>query len=328
MRLAPYIRTLGRGPSRSRSLTQDEAREAMQVILSGRAEPEAIGALLMLLRLRGESVEEVAGFVEAVRASLSGWERLRAAVDWPSYAAGQTRGHPYFLLAAKLVVRAGFPVLLHGWNSHQQGIASVRNALPDLEIPLCRSRDEAQGALARQGIAYVPLEDLNPTLHDLLRLRDALGLRSIMNTVVRMMNPAQAEASLQGVFHPSYRTLQTDVGALVGQRAQAVIKGGGGEFERHPAKTVTVSRVRDAQTLNDVAEPLIEETRRLHESAAPMPSAAALWSGEKTDPFAEVVVTGTAVLALSTLCPALSAAEAQDWANALWSERNMQSAVA
>ena len=326
MSLAPYIRSLGRGPSRSRSLTCEEAQEAMKIILSGEAEPEAVGALLMLLRLRGESVEEVAGFVDAVRASLSAWHGLGAAVDWPSYAAGRTRGYPYFLLAAKLVARAGYPVLLHGWNSHQQGIASVRNALAPLDVPLCRTREDAQVALARHKIAYAPLEALNPKLHELLRLRDALGLRSIVSTVVRMMNPSEAEASLQGVFHPSYRTLQTDVGVQVGQRAQAVIKGGGGEFERHPAKAVTVSRIRNGQTFCEVAQPLIEETRRLHEGG--MPSAEVLWLDPNSDAFAEAVVTGTAALALSAIKPALSFADVQDWASALWRERHTRSAVA
>ncbi|MBR9843821.1 MAG: glycosyl transferase family 3, partial [Rhodobacteraceae bacterium] len=114
MSLAPYVRILGRGPGRSRSLTQDEAREAMELMLAGEAAPEAIGALLMLLRMKGETAQEIAGFAAAAQSAVA--PIGGADLDWPSYAAGRTRGAPWFLLSAKLVSEAGYPVLLHGWN--------------------------------------------------------------------------------------------------------------------------------------------------------------------------------------------------------------------
>ena len=67
MTLAPHVRTLGRGPGRSRSLTCDEAYDAMQIILNGQAAAESVGALLMLLRMKGEVADEIAGFTQALR---------------------------------------------------------------------------------------------------------------------------------------------------------------------------------------------------------------------------------------------------------------------
>ena len=64
--LAPYVRILGRGPGRSRNLTETEAFEAMQIILKGECAREAVGGLLMLMRYRGEEPQEIAGFVRAV----------------------------------------------------------------------------------------------------------------------------------------------------------------------------------------------------------------------------------------------------------------------
>ena len=84
--------------------------------------------MLMLLRMKGETADEIAGFVCAARASLPDWTGPRPALDWPSYAAGRTRGLPWFLLSARLVAQAGFPVLLHGWNSDQSAGAAVRDA--------------------------------------------------------------------------------------------------------------------------------------------------------------------------------------------------------
>ena len=64
---AAYVRILARGPGLSRPLTQEEARDAMRLILAGEVEPEQLGAFLMLMRYRGESAGELAGLVEAAR---------------------------------------------------------------------------------------------------------------------------------------------------------------------------------------------------------------------------------------------------------------------
>ena len=70
MTLAPFIRIVAQGKGRARALTQDEAQDAMTVILNEVAAPEAVGALLMVLRLRGETDAEIAGFTAALRASV------------------------------------------------------------------------------------------------------------------------------------------------------------------------------------------------------------------------------------------------------------------
>ena len=321
MTLAPYIRILGRGPSRARALTREEAGEAMTLILSGAAAPEAIGALLMLMRYRGESAAEIAGFTDVLKTSLEeGWHSVPAALDWPSYAAGRTRGAPWFLLSAKLVAQAGFPVLLHGWNSHQNPLASVRDALPDLAIPLVETPTQAQAALADGGVAYVSAEHLHAPALELLKLRDVLGLRSCLNTVLRMMNPANAPAMVQGVFHPSYRELQTDAAALLGQGALSVIKGGGGEFERHPAKSVELLGLRDGVAFETHIPALIVANRRLHDPDLPLPSPQDLWTGAAQDDFATACVTGTAALALMTC--GIAADKAPDMAQELWHSRS------
>ncbi|HEY8289383.1 MAG TPA: glycosyl transferase, partial [Acetobacteraceae bacterium] len=120
---ARFITILGRGPGRSRALTREEAGEAFAMVLSGQADPHQVGAFLMLLRFRGEDAGELAGMVEAARAAfgLEGRDPA-AALDWPSYGAGRTRGAPWFLLAALALARAGFAVFMHGSNAFSSGI--------------------------------------------------------------------------------------------------------------------------------------------------------------------------------------------------------------
>lgn len=313
MTLASYVSTLGRGPGRSRSLTMDEAAEAMHHMLSGDAAPEAIGALLMLLRMKGETADEIAGFAEA--AQKKGPMLPQVDLDWPSYSAGRTRGHPWFLLSAKLVADAGYRVLLHGYNGPD---ASVRNGLAQAGIGIAETPEVARDLLDRDRIAYLPLELWHPALFDLLRLRDVLGLRSCINTVCRMLNPAQAKASVQGVFHPSYRLLQSDAAERLGWHSLSVIKGGGGEFERHAAKDIAAFGLRHGGHWEKTLPALREETRRLAEE--PPLEGECLYP---QDGFQTAIVTGTAALALDTL----GVPDCQTRADALWARRRTAQAA-
>ena len=114
---APYVRALGKGKRGSRSLSQDEARDAMSMILHQQVEPEQLGAFLMLLRIKEETPAELAGFVEAVRhfhsysaAQVSG---IEVDIDWSSYA-GKKRHLPWFLLSALTLADHGVKVFMHG----------------------------------------------------------------------------------------------------------------------------------------------------------------------------------------------------------------------
>lgn len=304
MSLAPYVRIVARGQGRARPLEMIEAHNAMTIILRGEAEAEAVGALLMVLRLRGEVPSEIAGFTAALRDHVEG--KLPAAdLDWPSYAAGRSRGAPLFLLSARLVSHAGFRVSMHGWNAYQSPAASVRGAIE----------------LTGPDVRYHCLEDICPKAFELLRLRDAFGLRSCINTVLRMWNPSQARATVQGVFHPSYRSLQAEAAELLGQSDLSIIKGGGGEFERHPSKDITVFGLRGGKHIQENATALLSETRKLHENDAAV-DLAALWAGDANDSFAVATVTGTAALALWTLKAALTFQDAQTMAEGLWANRH------
>lgn len=317
--LAPFVAILGRGQGRARSLTQDEAFAAMSVILAGDAAPEAVGALLMLLRMKGETASEIAGFTAAARASLPAWTGPRPALDWPSYAAGRTRGHPWFLLSAKLVARAGFPVLLHGWNSHPAARAPVREALSVLGIARSIWAD-APATLARDGIGFVALPDLSADLMGLLALRDVLGLRSCINTVVRMLDPAGAGAMVQGVFHPAYRELQRDAARMLGHRDLCVLKGGGGEFEHHPTKDISLHGLRNGEVWEGSTGVQHAGRQRLSETTGTL---ADVWAGTMRDDFATAIVVSTAALALEALGVSQSRSVAQD----LWSRRHLSQAA-
>lgn len=309
MTLAPFVRIVAQGEGRARAMTLNEAQEAMAVILEGRAAPEAVGALLMVLRLRGEEPQEIAGFTAALRAHVTGV--LPAAdLDWPSYAAGRSRGAPLYLLAARLVAQTGVRISMHGHNAYQNLVM----------------RPDDIRALAGPQVRYDPLAELCPHAFNLLDLRKDLGLRSCFNTVLRMWNPSQASATVQGVFHPSYRSLQAQAAEILGQKTLSIIKGGGGEFERHPSKDIICFGLRGGQHIQQKASAILSQTRRLHEEDVAV-DPHALWQGTLRDHFAEATVTGTAALALWTLDPDLTLDTAQAHAKALWLERTVEEGI-
>lgn len=316
MSIAEFVRILGRGPGRSRSLTYDEAHEAMARVLRGEAAPESVGAMLMLMRMKGEVPEEIAGFTRALRDTLVAVPMPD--LDWPSYAAGRTRGLPWFLLSARLVAEGGYKVLMHGWNGLGESGHLVREGMPCAGITSCDSPDHAREVMATEGIAYLPLENFSPELLHLLQLRAVFGLRSCLNTVARMLNPGGAGASVQGVFHPPYRELQADASALLGLKSQSVIKGGGGEFERNPSKDVQVFGLREGARWDGFVPPVHEDTRRLNDGETDLSRLTALWGGALDDPFAEAIVLATASLALETL----GETDPVERAGALWRARS------
>ncbi len=306
MTLADHVRMLGRGPGRSRSLTQDEAADAMRLMLADGTAPEAVGAVLMLLRMKGETAAEIAGLSGAAQAALPALPAVD--LDWPSYAAGRTRGAPWFLLSAKLVAAAGHRVLLHGWNGQDK---AVRAGLAPAGIATAHNLKDLSRLLDRDRIAYLPLEVFHPALFRLLQLRDVLGLRSCINTVCRMLNPGAAPTSVQGVFHPSYRLLQAEAAALRGWQSLTIIKGGGGEFERHPGKEITGFGLRGGQMWEARFPALAPLTTRLQDAA---PARLENWNPTRLTPFQTEIITGTAAMALNTV----GCARPDATARALW----------
>ena len=215
-----------------------EAADAMNLLLDGAVDPMQIGAFLMLLRYRGEDPEEVTGLTMAAqtRTRLPG---LDVALDWPSYGAGRTRKAPWFLLSALALGRAGIRVLMHGTNEFSGGM-TVQQGLAALGLAPALDGAEAASALSRDGFAYVPVDALCREFAALLGLRRLFGLRSPVNTVARLLNPADAAAGVDGVFHPSYIETHLMVAERLARPKLLVLKGGGGEAERNPAKPTQI----------------------------------------------------------------------------------------
>ncbi len=318
---APYIRILGRGKKGARSLTREEAREAMTMILAGEVSDVQLGAFLMLIRVKEESPEELAGFVEAARHSLSREGLLpRADIDWPCYA-GKRRHLPWYLLAARLLAQNGHRIVLHGVRGNKDDRLYAEDAARACGLPVCGDFDDVGRELDDQGLAFVPLEVVSPQLKAILDLRRFFGLRSPINTLLRMLNPFSAPYMLQGIFHPGYLTIHQAAGHLLEQPHMVVFRGEGGEAERNPDAPCRVHELHEGET-RETDWPALFERRHGRPGRLDASRLDAVWRGEVDDEYARGAITGTVALVLRLLDPACSPADAIDEAGRLWRERS------
>ncbi len=319
---AEFIKILGKGKKGARPLTQDEAYRAMQMILAGEVLPIQLGAFLMLMRIKEETCEELAGFVQAARESLALETQVHVDLDWSSYA-GKRRHLPWFLLSTFLLAENGIKVFMHGAGGHTQGRVYTENVLQALGVNPARSLSEAGQQLQASNFSYVSLEHICQPLYDMINLRPVMGLRSPVHTLVRLLNPFQASHSIQGIFHPSYRQVHQKAALLLGERNMAVLKGEGGETERNPDVECLVQSVCNGELIDELW-PALFARRHMKADALNPEELAAVWRGERDDEFAEVTVIGTAAVALKLLGRADSQEQAQSLAQAYWAGRNRQ----
>jgi len=319
---APFIQMLGKGKQGSRDLTQQEAQQAMHMVLSGQVEPVQLGAFLMLMRVKEETGAEVAGFVQAVRASLDLPDKLpEVALDWPTYA-GKRRQLPWYLLSALLLASHGMPVLMHGIGGGTPGRVWVPDALKALGIAPSASIAEAADNVRNRNFAYVPLNVFSAELERMLDLKAVLGLRSPVHTIIRMLNPFHASASIMGIFHPGYDDTHHQAGILLGEKNMAVFKGEGGEAERNPDGACNVKMLRDGEILEE-EWPTLFGTRHMKDEAMDIERLVQLWRGEIEDEYGMAAVIGTAAIALRTLGRADSISAAEELAAKLWETRDI-----
>jgi len=318
---AQYVRILGRGKTNSRSLKPDEAEQAMGMIVRDEVLPAQLGAFLMLLRLKEETAEEIAGFVRAVRASFPVPDAATVDLDWSSYA-GKRRQLPWFLLAAIVLARHGVRVFMHGAEGHTPGRLYTRAVLEALDLPVARSLEEAADHVGRGNFVYLPLTALSPRLDEIIDMRPIFGLRSPVHTIARMLNPFAAPCMMQGIFHTGYMNIHQEAARLLGQPHMAVFRGEGGEIERRPNKPCEVYTVHDGVAGTENWPKLLPDPRQQTDTAMEAGRLLSVWRGETEDAYADTAVIGTLAIALKLLGRAATMDEAQKTAETLWRERD------
>lgn len=321
---AKYLSILGQGRHGTRSLTREEAKKAMEMVLLGDVEDLQLGAFLTLLRVKEETSEELAGFLEALQSSLNFSEDLpQADLNWPTYA-GKKRQLHWYLLSALLLAENGVKIFMHGTAGDDEGRIYAVHVLKKLGYGAASNIREAAHQIKNLNFTYLHIKHISPKLYDLLKLRPLFGLRLPTHTLARLLNPVNAPYSIQGIFHRGYQNLHQEAAIMVGQPYLAVIKGEGGEAERIPDKPCLVDMVKDGKICD-------EEWPEMHIKMQPMQEEMDInhlvdvWRGKKEDDYGSAAVIGTMAIVLYLMGKAPNRIEAEKIAEKMWKERKAAS---
>ena len=181
------------------TLTREEAADAFEQMMSGDATPSQMGALLMALRVRGETVDEITGAVSAMRAKMLRVTAPPDAVDVVGTGGDASGSFNISTCAALIVAGAGVPVAKHGNRalSSRSGAADVLSAL-GVNINLA---PEAVGrCIAEAGIGFMFAPAHHPAMKNVGPTRVELGTRTIFNLLGPLSNPAGVRRQMVGVF--------------------------------------------------------------------------------------------------------------------------------
>jgi anthranilate phosphoribosyltransferase len=212
--------------AQGRSLGESEAENAFDIIMSGDATPSQIGAFLMALRVRGETVDEIAGAARIMRAKAVAIEAPPGAVDTCGTGGDASGSFNISTASALVVAGCGVPVAKHGNRalSSKSGSADVLKAL-GVNI-------DADFAIVRQclweiGIGFLMAPRHHSATRHVAPTRVELGTRTIFNLLGPLSNPAAARRQLVGVFAPEWVRPIAEVLQRLGSERAWVVHGDG-----------------------------------------------------------------------------------------------------
>ena len=212
MGISQYIKEIGRGARGARPLAREQAQDLFAQVLDGAVSDLEVGAFCLAMRIKGETVDEMAGFLDATHARLALLPAsTKPLVVLPSYN-GARRLPVLTPLLALLLAREGLPVLLHGAQTEARRVTSA-SVLEALGIPALA----APRAVAEGEVAHIATGRLHAGLQRLLEVRQVVGLRNPGHSVVKLMNPAEGKAIVVTSYtHPEYFEMICGTFALLG----------------------------------------------------------------------------------------------------------------
>jgi len=241
--LKPYIAmALNR-----KDLSAEQAEAAMNIIMTGQATQAQIGAYLVALRMKGETIEEITGSARAMRAKAVRVTVARGSEPMFDTAGTGGDGANTFNIstaAAFVVAGTGRKVAKHGNRaaSSQCGSADV---LAALGLNLDLAPELVGGAIEEVGIGFLFAPKFHPAMKYAIGPRKEIGSRTIFNVLGPLTNPAGADVQVIGVYDPALTEPLARVLGELGSRAAFVIHGAGGTDELNPSGPNRITHLKD-----------------------------------------------------------------------------------
>ena len=232
MSINHYIKDIGRGRDGARALDRAQAADLMGQVLDGQVSDLELGAFCIAMRIKGETDQEMAGFLDATHARLKHINASSPVVVLPSY--NGARKLPVLTpLLAHLLAREGLAVVMHGTPTETTRVTS-QEVLAAMGV---QGLEHARAVQAGE-VVFAPTEVLCQGLKRLLDVRRVIGLRNPAHSLVKLMNPTtQPDALLVSSYtHPEYAISMAATFELTGARA-LLLRGTEGEVVADARRT-------------------------------------------------------------------------------------------
>jgi anthranilate phosphoribosyltransferase len=226
------------------SLTADEAAEAFGIMMSGEASPAQMGAFLMGLRVRGETVEEITGAAKAMRAKATGVIAPEGAVDTCGTGGDAKGTYNISTCTAFVVAGAGVPVAKHG-NKSVSSKSGSADVLASLGVNLDVGPELVTKAIEEAGVGFMFAPKHHSAMRHVGPVRAELGMRTIFNLLGPLANPAGAKYQVIGVFSRDWILPLAEVLSNLGAERVWVVHGSDGLDELTTTGPTFVAELRD-----------------------------------------------------------------------------------
>ena len=230
-------------------LSNDRAFDVMLSIMSGKFNDAQIAGFLMALRAKGETVDEIAGFANAMREKMVSVPLASPAIDMCG-TGGDARGTFNISTAASFVVAgAGVKVAKHGNRSmtSQSGSADV---LQSLGIAIDNSLENSVEDIENIGLGFLFAPAYHPAMKHAIGARKSLAVRTVFNILGPLCNPANVKAQAMGIFHSDLTEVQVNVLKVLGSTDVMVFHGRDGLDEISTTTTTKISQMRNGGNVN------------------------------------------------------------------------------
>ncbi|MGE0493624.1 MAG: anthranilate phosphoribosyltransferase [Vulcanimicrobiota bacterium] len=226
------------------NLTTEASRQAVEEIMAGGAEPGLVGAFLMGLRVKGETVDELEGAALALRGHQVALQvRRRPLVDTCGTGGDGASTFNISTVAALVVAAAGGVVAKHGNRSVSSKCGSA-DLLEALGVGLVSDPLRVASCVDEVGFGFLFAPHFHPAMRHVAVVRRSLGIRTVFNLLGPLSNPAGAEAQVIGVFSPEWVRPVAELAQRLGIKSCLVVHGHGGLDEFSPSGPSRVARLR------------------------------------------------------------------------------------
>ncbi len=237
-------------------LTAEEAEAVMGEIMRGDATPAQISAYITALRIKGETVEEVAGSARAMRATaVPVRPKTEHLLDTCGTGGDGSNTFNISTTVAFVAAGAGLAVAKHG-NRAMSSRAGSADVLQALGVKLELTPEQVARCIDEVGFGFLFAPALHPAMRHAIGPRREIGIRTIFNILGPLSNPAGAEMQVLGVFAPHLTELMAAVLADLGSRAAYVVHGAGGLDELAIAGPSRISYLQDGEIRTELLDPL------------------------------------------------------------------------